>query len=393
MNKTLISVLIIAFNLSAFAQSIFTQSDSIKIQITAPFQQLFAKKEVPNPIMSVMKESVEGTLSVVNPLTKETEIYDVTLKMRGNHSLGVCQFPKLKIKFTKEQTAKNRYFNKKSYDIATHCMNDVSAFSEYSTEKMYLASSPHREKFVYDLQEELGFVSPRTQNAIIDYVDNSDVNQLVSYSNKDAFLIESTSSMIKRLGAQYEVIGVKGFSKKASLAIMTGVEDDDLPQKLFMNVKDSSQIDVQEVIKLHLLNLLVGNFDFFVQTDENDASGYGTLGLKNVKCVAVAEDSWKLFTNDFNLAMMLANKDQTEFQYAEAMLNAMKSVIEEKVTNRIKLVGTSQDLSDVARIFIEKKVDLYNKATLLNDDPLFQKNYKLYLDIFYKQINELIESN
>lgn len=344
------------------------------MKITAPFQTLFAKKSSNN--LTELNSLIDGTLEVFNEYSKETEIYDVQLKMRGNMTLSYCDFPKLKIKFKKEQTSKKRLFNRKSYDLATHCINQVTEYSSYFTSKI-LAASPHRESCIFELQHDLGLVSPLTRNAVIDYIDNSLPEQIITYKNKNAFFSESTGSLTKRLNALYPVIGIKDFSKK----LLPGAEDDadDLPQRLFVNVKENPQVSLDEVLKLTLFQILVSNRDFFIKTDST-ISPYGDIQLWNVKLIAQDEKKWMIYGNDFNLASIIQNGEQTESQFAAPM----------KDIDKFKIIGSGQDRRKALEFYQSNKDFLYSKVETLAHDQDFQKNYKFYLDEFYKFIDTLV---
>lgn len=345
------------------------------MKITAPFQTLFAKKSSHN--LTELNSMIDGTLEVFNEYTQENEIYDVQLKMRGNMTLGYCDFPKLKIKFKKEQTTKKRLFNRKSYDLATHCLNQVKETDNYFKTKV-LSVSPHRESFLFDLQRDVDLASPLTRNAVIDYIDNSIPDQIVTYSHKDAFLMESTGAMTKRLGGLYAVIGTTDFSKKISF----GTEDDpdDLPQKLFVTVQKSPQVSVDEVLRLTLFQMLVVNLDYFIKVDET-VSDYGDIQLWNVKLIAKDETQWLIYGNDYNLAMMTYN-EQTD--------GLTLPIITSKSRDKFKTIGTDQERRNVVNFYQSKKEMLYSKIESLEKDPIFKNNYQKHLDIFYQFIDTLI---
>lgn len=369
--KTLLALLL--FPLAAFSNNLFDSRETIKIKITAPFQSLFANKQSQN--LTLLNQTIDGSLEVFNEYTQEVETYEIQLKMRGNMTLGSCDFPKLKVKFKKEQTTKKRLFNRKSYDLATHCINEVTPTSNYF-QKNILSASPHRESFILDLQRDLGMTSPLTRNAIIDYIDNTNPDQIVTYANRDAFFIESTGNLIKRMNGLYPVIGTTDYSKKA----MTSTEEeDDAPRRLFINVKENPQVNMEEVLKLTLFQVLVANMDFFIKTDLTQ-SPYGDIQLWNVKLMAQDENHWSIYGNDYNLAMITSN------EHTSSIMLSSYSV---KDIEKFKITGTDQERLNTLNFYLEKKESLYLKIQTLNQDPTFQFNYKLFLDYFYKQIDKI----
>jgi hypothetical protein len=362
------------FPLAAFSNNIFDSHQTIKMKITAPFQTLFAKKSSNN--LTELNSMIDGTLEVFNEYTQENEIYEVQLKMRGNMTLANCEFPKLKLKLKKEQTTKKRLFNRKSYDLATHCINQLKETDNYLKTKV-LSVSPHRESFIFDLQRDIELASPLTRNAVIDYIDNSIPDQIVTYSHKDAFLIESTGAMIKRLNGLYAVVGTTDFSKKISFG--TEEDPDDLPQKLFTTVQTSPEISIDEVLRLTLFQILVVNLDYFIKVDQT-MSEYGDIQLWNVKLIAKDEKKWLIYGNDYNLAMMTYN-EQNDGSHIP--------LITSKNRDKFKSIGSVQERRSVVDFYQSKKEVLYSKIESLEKDPIFKNNYKKHLDIFYQFIDTL----
>ncbi len=313
------------------------------------------------------------------------ETYDIEISMRGNYTLTVCQFPKLKINFKKGQTKKDRYFNKKKYDLSTHCMNSVEGITDY-VQTQFFTSSPHREKFLFDIQEKLDIAVPKTQNALINYNDNSD-STILTYSQKPAFLIESQSNMIERLNGLYQVIGENDFSKKIIQSQITGKIDESLPKNIFKNVHENVQVNKNDAIVLHFFSTLIMNNDFFINIDPSDSrNGDNTAGFYNVKCIAIDENDWRLFANDLNLSNILLNTSQTEGQLA---LGSIQNANIEDMITRVKKIGTADDLNNVINFYQLKKSDLYKMADSISHDQMFMKNYLMYLDIFYKKLESL----
>lgn len=370
------------------ASDLYESTQPVSLTITAPFKKLFDTRATSKSVITdSLTEFINGTLSVQNPTTETIETYDVEIQMRGNQTMTACQFPKLKLKFKKDQTGKNRFINKKKYDLATHCINTVEGNLDFTQSKI-LSSSPHKEKFLFDIQEKLGFVVPKTQNTSITYIDNS-TSPFTTLNNKPSFLIESQSDMIERLNGLFQVIGATDYSKSIIKNQITKEIDNNPPKKLFYNIKSNSEISVNEAISLHLFNLLIRNPDFYIKTDEDDTKdGYGTLGFHNVKCISVSELRWRIYPNDLNLSFLLIDSDQT----AEEMTMFHTSIephINSKTVARALKIGTPEDFKNVINFYESKKSELYKMADSLSHDQIFMKNYLMYLDVFYKKLDSL----
>ena len=381
-------ILLILVANSAHANNLFESSQPVSLTITAPFKKLFdTRSESQSVLLDSLEKSVAGILQVINPNTQSLETYDVELTMRGNYTLMACQFPKLKIKFKKEQTKKDRYFNKKKYDLATHCVNSVEGITDPILTKFF-SSSPHREKFLFDIQEQLSIAVPKTQNALINYIDNSE-SALIAYNQKPAFFIENKSNMIERLNGLYQVIGEYDFSKKIIQGQATNTVDDNFPRNIFKNIQDHQEINKNESIKLHLFSSLVMNYDFYIKIDSTDSrDGNKDVGFHNVKCIAISETEWRLHANDLNFASILQNNDQTSGQ-GRIILESIQDANIEKTITRVQKIGTTDDFNNVILFYKSKKDDLYKMADSLTQDPMFMKNYLMYLDVFYKKIDNI----
>lgn len=360
--KIILAILLLP--LVSFAQNLFDSEQTLKVKITAPFQSLFDKRS--DPKLFAPAHSIDGVVEVFNEFQNQSETYQVQIFMRGNMTLNECDFPKLKLKFKKEETTKKRLFNRKSYDLATHCLNHPESYEDLK--KNMLSGSPHRESFALDLQSDLGLVSVLTRNAVIDYVDTSNPERIVTNANRDAFFMESTGSLIKRTGALYSVIGVTDVSKKL---LVSGPDDNDVPpQRLYEYADKHPEVNIQEVLKFFLLQNLIGNMDYFVKVKNSSEKQQ----LWNVKAIALNKTRWALYGNDFNLAMMVTNEEFQLDRFNGATYAARKYFSE---------AADSQDQRAVIEFYLMQKNKLYAKAETIKNDPSFKVKYLLCLDRFY----------
>ena len=63
--------------------------------------------------------------------------------------------------------------------------------------------------------------------------------------------------------------------------------------------------------------------------------------------------------------------------------------INSKTIARTLKIETTEDFKNVINFYESKKSDLYKMADSLTQDPVFMKNYIMYLDLFFKKIDSL----
>ncbi len=115
--------------------------------------------------------------------------YAIKVKPRGKFRRRVCDFPPLKLKFSKDQLEAAGLSKHNDLKLVTHCMDDV----EYN-EKLVL-----REYLVYKLYNELNPNSFRVQLIEVTYQDKHDKkNKITQYG----FLIEDVDELAERMGGK-----------------------------------------------------------------------------------------------------------------------------------------------------------------------------------------------
>jgi len=113
--------------------------------------------------------------------------YDVKVKPRGKFRRRVCDFPPLKIKFSKDQLEAAGLSKHNDLKLVTHCM-DSAEFNESLVLREYLA---------YKLYNELTPNSFRVQLMKITYQDKNDkLYKVTQYG----FLIEDVDELAERMG-------------------------------------------------------------------------------------------------------------------------------------------------------------------------------------------------
>jgi len=120
----------------------------------------------------------------------EVEMHDLKIKARGKFRRRVCNFPPIKLNFSKSRLMERGYVAE--YDklkLVTHCLED-KAVSKENVAKEYLA---------YQLYEQLSKKSYRTQLVKITYVDSKGrIGRIKRYG----FVLEDTDEMAHRAGGK-----------------------------------------------------------------------------------------------------------------------------------------------------------------------------------------------
>ena len=119
-----------------------------------------------------------------------TEVHEMKLKARGKFRRSVCDFPPVKLNFSKGQLMEQGYVSK--YDklkLVTHCIDDKIASKE----------NVAREYLAYRLYNLVSDNSYRAQLVRVNYIDSNDK---VSRIKRYAVLLEDTDEMAHRLGGE-----------------------------------------------------------------------------------------------------------------------------------------------------------------------------------------------
>jgi hypothetical protein len=248
---------------------LFSSDTPLIFEIKAPFANMFARaNNVDEPIPEEVK------VRVMSLDGKKVELTG-TIKTRGETSPEDVEFDKLTVKL---DGAKNTPFaGSKKFKIGTHLGE-----SDSLTEMGRLASEwvPRREVFVYDLLEHLGLATLETRPASALYID-AKTSDSASHS---AFLLEDYDKAAERLG---------------------GVAIDDWDLKGQLNGKTSDE----EKMRLSLLNVLFGNWDYSFPDESVTLSGTGANNRHvghNIWAVQRPDGSVVLLPNDFDLATIVS---------------------------------------------------------------------------------------
>jgi len=118
----------------------------------------------------------------------KTDRQAIKLRPRGKFRRRICDFPMIKIDFSKKKLKKEGYAKYDDYKLVTHCMNNMMVSYE----------SVAREYLAYKLYNILSPNSYRVQFLYITYIDSK---RKVPDFQHFGFIIEDTAELSSRMGA------------------------------------------------------------------------------------------------------------------------------------------------------------------------------------------------
>ena len=118
------------------------------------------------------------------------------VKPRGKYRRRVCDFPPIKVKFPKDELAKNGLEPYNTLKLVTHCVSDQTDGKDNLL----------REYLAYEFYQELTPMGYRVKLAEITYIDSKKRNKSITRS---AFFLEPTDELVARLdGEEVEEFGL-----------------------------------------------------------------------------------------------------------------------------------------------------------------------------------------
>ncbi len=159
---------------------VLNRQEVVKITITADFDSLIGHRNT--------EEYLEGGFSFQDE-EGVRHSYGVKVKPRGKFRRRTCDFPPLKLKFSKKELEKNGLSHMNELKLVTHCLDDKAQGN----------SLLMREYLVYKMYNELTPMSFRVQLAKITYVDSSGKGKKMT---RWGFLIEDVEELEFRKGGQ-----------------------------------------------------------------------------------------------------------------------------------------------------------------------------------------------
>lgn len=250
------------------------------------------------------------------------------LKPRGKYRRRVCDFPTIKLNFSKKDLKADGMAKYDDYKVVTHCMDDKkeskeNVLREYLAYKLYNILSPH---------------SYRVHYVEITYVDSKGkMNTL----KRTGFLIEDTAELEDRVGGEV-------------------MEEPRFPIDSF---------DLEQYNSVALFQYMIGNVDWRV-----------TPFAKNAKVMkAKGTGKYQIIPYDFDFSG-LVNVSYMSVAVHLGQKNVKQRIFLGKITEQ-------KDLAANFKHYEAKKIELLNcidNFELLSKPS--RKSIKKYIESFYKDI-------
>ena len=261
--------------------------------------------------------------------------YNVKVKPRGKFRRRVCDFPPLKLKFSKDQLEAAGLSKHNDLKLVTHCMND-DAFNETLILKEYLA---------YKLYNELTPNSFRVQLVNITYQDKNDKHNKVE---QYGFLIEDVDEMAERL---------------------EGVECDNC-----MGIP-KEQVRISHERIMSIFQFMIGNLDYNLSMN------------RNVKMIRMQDGTFIPVPYDFDYSVIVGAPYLRPNQDMKQTV-AMERIYLGNTEDASKLLGTISYFKTKRKTLL----DIIHNFDLLDKKERFQ--VELYVESFFDQLvtNEAAET-
>lgn len=156
---------------------IYSEEDIINLEIKGDMAHLFLPEH---------EEDHFHPAQITIKTADETKFYDASISRRGVTRRKICDFPPVRIKFSKKELKEEGLSKYNSYKLVTHCMEEEAelVLKEYLTYKLFNQITDN---------------SFRVQLAKINYLDDS---QKMGSETYYGFLIESNKELAKRLNGK-----------------------------------------------------------------------------------------------------------------------------------------------------------------------------------------------
>lgn len=330
------------------AAGVFSTSTTMNLEVEAPLAKLFRDYDSASP--DLPKPTVMGTISYLD--SGRTITIPARFNVKGYSSANDCEFKKVELKFKKEHTAQTIFENLKSIDLNTHCQEEATVGTPFA-QSFY----NHREVVIYKMAKLLGLATYEVRPVFVKYKNTGTVADK-SKNLYQAFFVEDKSEFLRRLGAQ-EFMG-KYDRSYGKLAKKPKDPKDDA-KYIITDIRQQKQIDLEDLYRLLLFNVLVQNHDWGLPFNEGVQ-----VYLWNVKIAALSQDHWVPVIHDFNLAGPV-----TGMPGGPQFIDSFK--LADKVT-----------MDRIEASFVDRRAKLYEMLELLSNDPEGQQYLKDCLDQFFQ---------
>jgi hypothetical protein len=343
------------------ASSLFSTPEPVRLQLTAPFNELF------EGALSDESYAVSGTLTAIGAGPIAT-LDGVTISVRGHTSRreSECEFPKLKITFPAGAKAAIPLFaGMHSVKIGTHCGEAPNGRLTARFGRLPNQQSPLREVFVYSLLAAVGVPALKARAAVITYV-YTDANPTQPRNiERHAFLLEDTDDAVRRLGGRREI-----------------TERDFTTARALFTPADTLAAAFAEA--------MIGNFDWCLKMTADDA--YRCNRRHPVWNIAVAEvggGKARPLLYDFDVSGIVTGQHPWFADVFNASFLASQSPIETEVlaqVQRMRTLFSRADLDAARAAFLARKGAAFQTLEAAALDPEGRRTARSYLEAFFNAI-------
>ena len=321
------------------SQTFFASDAPIALTLEAPLAELFASKDASTNLLTMKKTKVSGTVKY------GTAVFPVEVRMRGFSSLTACQFPKLTLKFQKENTIGTVFEGLGKLDLSTHC--DAKDSSKNFMAAMDYA---HREALVYRWLKIMNIPAYAARMANLTYKDTSGKTPLATIT-KPAFFIENLSSFLKRAdGIEIRAIDDEQHGK---------APDNEEHRAAYTSLPDHPQIDREQLARITLFENMIGNYDYLLERDL----------IWNLKLIELKDGRWFPIPLDFNLSSVTKGEEVQDISYNE-FFNGVDAAV------KLKLIGELES----------KKSELYDAVALLESNSNGTAAFRAALKVKFERL-------
>jgi hypothetical protein len=339
---------------------LFSSYDVLPLQLTAPFDDLFAQARTNE------EYAVTGALSYTHG-GRGVVVDGVKVSVRGHTSRREteCAFPKLKVQLPASAEPGPLLAGVASIKIGTHCGESAEDTLTPKYGRLSNERSPLREAFVYRLLEAVGVPTLKARPARVTYVYADGGAAQKQPIVRNAVLVEDTDEAVKRFG------GVREIEEKA-----------------FTNAQ--AQFAPADTARVALAEAMIGNFDWCLKMTPYDTYRCNARHpLWNVIAAASADGKARPLIHDFDVSGMVAGRHAWFKTHFNERFVASRSEAEVEVlaqVQRTRTLFSRADLNAARAHFVQRKPDAYQALANAAIDPVGKRVAQEYIDAFYAAI-------
>lgn len=270
-------------------------------------------------------EYMDATFNFID-VNGKRQTWDIKVKTRGRFRRMKCDFPPLKLNFSKKELQTAGYLPYDKYKLVTHCLENEAG--DQNVIKEYLA---------YQMFHEITSDSYRAQLIRITYVDNNNPDN--RFTNL-GIILESTSELTNRLAT-------------TKPEVIYGLDADNFNQ--------------DNLTTMALFNYMIGNTDWSIEANKN----VKILKDKN-------SEVYRLISYDFDFSGLVSapysspNPDlgissvyqryYKGYPTSEEHLDKIIKIFLEKEEKVYQLIAQQEGLDDHNKAYVEKYINKFYKC-------------------------------